>query len=303
MGTWADMISISTTWNYHRHGAIGPAVREIADLGFTGVEIRAKGPVPDHRTGGQSIREGRMRCLSVHAPLMPGPWHDGDPTRDFASTDDVRRSRAVQAVLTAVPAAAAAGAEIVVLHAGEVEMDRAAERQEEWLALAVAGHDIGEFVAAALAERRRRRDVHLEAAARSLFDLGRAAPDVTFAIEGRLHFHEIPDLEEVELLLSDAAGRRVAFWHDTGHAELLGKLGVTDSEAWLDRFGSRTAGIHLHDVMGTQDHLPPGGGEIDWRAIAHSVGMGMAKVMEVHRRHAAGELLRGADHLASVGIA
>lgn len=297
------MISISTTWNYHRHGAIAPAAREISDLGFTGVEIRAKGPVPDRQEGGQAIRDGRMRCRSVHAPLMPGPWHDGDPTRDFASTDEAQRLRAVQAVLTAVPAAAAAGAEIIVLHAGEVAMDRAAEHQEEWLAQVVAGRDVGAAVAAALAERRELRDAHLEAAARSLFDLNRASPDVTFAIEGRLSFHEIPDLEEVELLLSDAGGRRVAYWHDTGHAQIIGKLGVTDPGAWLSMFGNRTAGVHLHDVLGTLDHLPPGGGEVDWVAVAQGLGVGMVRVLEIHRRHAPGELLRGADHLASVGIA
>ncbi len=296
------MIAISTTWNYHRHGAIAPAVREISDLGFTAVEIRAKGAVPDHQDGGRAIREGRIRCRSIHAPLTTGPWIDGDPTRDFASTDELQRTRAVRAVLTAVPAAAASGADIIVVHAGEVAMDRAAERQEGWLADIVKGKDVTSEVTAALADRKKLRDAHLEAAARSLFDLTRAAPDVTFAIEGRLHFHEIPNLEEVELLLLDAGGRRVAYWHDTGHAHLIGKLGVTEPLAWLDSHGGRTVGIHLHDVVGDLDHLPPGGGEVDWPGIAQAAGSAMVKVMEIHRRHAPGELLRGADHLASVGL-
>ena len=113
-----------------------------------------------------------------------------------------------------------------------------------------------------------------------------APPPGTIAarIEAAAHakdIHEIPDLEEVELLLSDAAGRKVAYWHDTGHAEVLSKLGVTASPAWLERFGSRTAGVHLHDVLGPVDHLPPGGGEVDWAGVAHYLATGKRDLLDV----------------------
>jgi sugar phosphate isomerase/epimerase len=297
------MIAVSTTWNFERHGALAPAIREIADLGFNAVELRAKGAVPDREEGGRACREGRVSCRSVHAPLTPGAWSDGDPSRQFASTDESSRVRAVAAVLTALPAAAAAGADLVVLHAGEVAIPGARALQEGWLRDIVAGKSVTEEVARALATRRERRDAHLEAAARSLFELCRAAPDVTFAMEGRLHFHEIPDHEEVELLLSDLGSRKVAYWHDTGHAHQTGRLTGIDPMAFFDSHGSRTAGVHLHDVVGTVDHLPPGGGEVDWPGVAHHAGRGMVKVLEVNGRHSPGELLAGASHLASLGLA
>lgn len=297
------MLAVSTTWNFDRRGGLRAAVAEIAELGYEGVELRAQGAVPDLAEAGEFCREKRVRCRSVHLPLTPFGWSGGDPSRELASPDEASRARAVAAALLGLPAAAAARAEILVLHLGEVEVPEARSRQRRWLAAALEGPPPGEEVAAALAERRALRDAHLEAAARSLFDLRRAAPEVVFALESRLHFHEIPDLEEVELLVSDAGGRGVAYWHDTGHVHLQGMLGIADPLAWLERHGRHTAGLHLHDVAGGTDHLPPGAGEVDWVGTRELAGSGMLRVLEVHGRHSAAELALGADHLRSLGLA
>ncbi len=289
------MLAVSTTWNHGRHAALCPAVRELAALGYEAVELRARGAAPDREEAGRLCRDLRIRCRSVHAPLTAGPWTDGDPSRDLASLDEARRARAVASVLGTLPAAAEARAEVIVLHLGEVEVERARERQEAWLAAVTAGDPLPGDREAARAERAALRDRHLAAAARSLFELTRAEPEVTFALENRLHFHEIPDLEEVELLLEDAAGKRVAYWHDTGHAHLLGRVGGPDPAAWLARHGPRCAGLHLHDVVGGVDHLPPGGGEVEWAAVREGISSRMLRVLEVHARHSAEELAAGAS--------
>jgi sugar phosphate isomerase/epimerase len=296
------MLSVSTTWNYARHGALRPAIAELADLGFEAVELRAKGAVPDLEEAGALCRDARIRCPSVHAPLTEAEWAHGDPSKGLGSLDEGRRKQAVREVLSTLRAAAPARASVAVLHLGQVDVARAKERQKEWIGKVVAG-ERPEGVEEAMAERAAARDAHLEAAARSLFDLTRAEPGITWAMEGRLYFHEIPALDEVELLLSDAGVPNVAYWHDTGHAHQLARIGVADALAWLDRYGSRAAGIHLHDVVGALDHMPPGGGELDWPGVVGYVSSGMIRVMEVHGRHSAGELLAGADYLRDLGLA
>jgi sugar phosphate isomerase/epimerase len=36
----------------------------------------------------------------------------------------------------------------------------------------------------------------------------------------------------------------------------------------LRRFAGRMVGIHLHDIVGWRDHLPPGLGQVDWDMVA-----------------------------------
>ncbi|MCU0728330.1 MAG: sugar phosphate isomerase/epimerase [Planctomycetes bacterium] len=296
------MLSVSTSWNFERAGSLAAAARGLSDLGYRGVELRAQGAVPDLDSAGAACRGLRVRCRSVHAPLTAGPWSEGDPSREIASLDEARRRAAVESVLGTLPVAAAAGAEVIVVHLGEVAIEGARNRHREWFRAIDEGRPIAEDVTAALAERRAKRDPYLEAAARSLFELTRAESAVVFAVECRLYYHEIPALDEMELLLSDAGKRKVAYWHDAGHAHLLGRVGAADPLAWLARYGGRCAGLHLHDVIGTTDHYPPGPGEVDWAGLRAGAGAGMLRVMEVHGRHSAAELAAGAAHLHALGL-
>ncbi len=296
------MLSVSTSFNFGRCGSLSAAVRDAAKLGFAGVELRAQGAAPDREAAGALCRDLRLRCRSVHAPLTPGPWDGGDPTKEIASADETKRRAAVRAVLDTLPAAAAAGAEVIVVHLGEVPAEGASARQRGWLRALAAGQDPAADVRAALADRNRRRDPHLLAAARSLFDLTRAEPDVRFAFEVRMYWNEIPSLDEVEVLLSDSAGKRVSWWHDTGHAHYLGRVGITDPLAWLSRYGASCAGLHLHDMAGETDHLPPGLGEVDWTGLSALAGAGMLRVLELSSRCGAAEALGGARHLETVGL-
>ena len=83
------MIAVSTTWNYHRHGAIAPAVREIADLGFTAVEIRAKGAVPDHQRATMPTIQARF-SLSSWSPFC-GPI--STPTSSYAEEGESKAKK------------------------------------------------------------------------------------------------------------------------------------------------------------------------------------------------------------------
>jgi sugar phosphate isomerase/epimerase len=77
-----------------------------------------------------------------------------------------------------------------------------------------------------------------------------------------------------------------------------GLAGLTPAEAWLEAYGRRLAGCHLHDAAGEVDHLPPGRGEVDWDAVAAAVSAAPVKVLEVAPGARPEELAAGAELVA-----
>ncbi|MEN8149047.1 MAG: TIM barrel protein [Planctomycetota bacterium] len=275
------MLSVSTLSGFGRSGSVVAAVRELGELGFEAVELSADAAAPDGLAAAALCREKRVQVRTIAAPFSELPWVDGDPTRDLASTDDARRRRSVAAVLAAVPAAAVVQAEAIVVRFGEMEL---------------AGESPDPEV------RRATRDRWLDAAARSLFDLTRACPDVTFAVRTPGTWRGLPDPDEMEMLFDDAGDARVGYAHDVAAADRLGAAGLADPAAWLARHGPRAVRVVLSDRIGDLDRLPPGGGEVDWAVVAAGVAASMSPVLEVGANHSPAEIVRAAEFLRDRGI-
>ncbi len=299
------MIAASTTWNVVRCGGLVAAAAELRDLGFGAVELRAKDGAPDAATCGEGLRALGVRVVSAHAPLAPGP-ETGEALDALASADVRAREWAVAALLASAGAAKDAGTALVVVHAGEVPVPGARDRLRRWRGMVgldgVVPAGVREEAAALRAERAPLRDAALAALVRALHAACRAEPEVTFALETRLHLHEIPALDEVEILFSEVGSKRLAYWHDTGHAAVQEALGGPPAGAWLARHGPRCAGVHLHDVAGLADHLPPGAGTIPWREVAAALPSRCVRTLEVNRRWPAEMLLEGRRVLEAAGI-
>src|SRR5262249_34302450 len=122
---------------------------------------------------------------------------------------------------------------------------------------------------AAVRKRRAMAEPYLEGARRSLRELVAASEPlgITIGIENRYHFHEIPLPEEYEILLDGYVNEQAGHWHDTGHAEVIHRLGFVDRYEWLHRLSGRSVGAHLHDVLGLGDHRSPGDGDVGWEYI------------------------------------
>jgi sugar phosphate isomerase/epimerase len=279
------MLAISTSWSFPRRGNLADAVDDVAAIKFDAVELRANGAAPDHLDGARHAAEIRMKCPSVAAPLDPRPWAAGDPLLGLSSPDETRRRAAVNAALTTLPAASAAGARVILIRLGEVEVP------------GLTADDPPD-----LDRRREHRDRHLDAAARSLFELLRAESGVVWSIETPRTWLSLPDLEEVELLVSDAGRRSVAYTHDVAAAHRLGGLGVADPEAWLEAHGAVTSGVLLSDRAGEFEGLPPGAGEVDFAGLAAQVGSGMLRTLLLDPRHPAADVVAGAERLKGLGL-
>jgi sugar phosphate isomerase/epimerase len=98
----------------------------------------------------------------------------------------------------------------------------------------------------------------------------RAILDTAKALDVRIMYepldteHDAP--EHIETILTELP--ELLLHLDLGHSNLFGR----NPAAMIRRFAARLHHIHLHDNDGRSDqHLPPGAGNIDWRAVMRAL--------------------------------
>jgi sugar phosphate isomerase/epimerase len=276
---------------------------QVTRLGFEGVEL-------EYRLSASVLDQMRSRLkvppavFSIHN-FFPNP---GEPegrsgSGDYfllSSLDPEEKTQAIKYTLRTMVHASELGAKAVVLHLGHVEM---ADPQARFFELYRGGQvndPVGRrFLVEQTQIRNARRDKYLSAVLRSLEVLNREAErlNVTLGIENRCHFHEIPDLEEVGLILDTFRGGRVSYWHDVGHAAIQEALSICGQRELLTAYAERLAGIHLHDVNVLEDHLAPGKGNVDFGEILETIPPEAIKILELHPKVKERDLLTGLEIL------
>jgi sugar phosphate isomerase/epimerase len=96
-----------------------------------------------------------------------------------------------------------------------------------------------------------------------------AEKGVRLGLENREKFEELPVDEDLPALLQTLSRPAIAgYWHDTGHAELKERMGLTTQQRLLEENAARLLGFHLHDVDADgHDHQPVGRGRVDFRMV------------------------------------
>ena len=102
-------------------------------------------------------------------------------------------------------------------------------------------------------------------------------------------------------LLELAGPDRLGFVYDVGHAQALARLGFFPHEEWLRRFAARMIGVHLHDVVGVNDHTAPGRGEVDFRMVAKYLPGDAFRTLEVQSSNSPEQIARGLQILVDAG--
>lgn len=280
----------------------------LAALEFDGIELEYRVRPETLRQMGR--RPGReIPVFSVHAffpnPVGVGGTGSGANAYLFSNPDREERAVAVRHGLATLEAAERLGARAVVLHLGRVPVapELLAEYRQLDSAEGVPTPELLAAVAAVLAARDRLREPHLEAVLRSLDRLNREAlrRGLLLGIENRFHAHEIPLHDEVGRILREFDGGAVRYWHDVGHALNHQRLGIGSQSAWLETYGARLAGCHLHDIRAGQDHLAPGTGEADFTAILRQLPADAVKILEIRPSVPRDELIAARDFLRSLG--
>jgi sugar phosphate isomerase/epimerase len=286
-----------------------------AALGFEAVELNHSMDAAQAGAILAASRSGALPVTGVHAPapLRSHPGRGKNRDLNLATTEEVERRLAVTDHLASVDLAAEAGARVVVVHLGHIEVpgggrlagerrlrsmyDRRTHLREEWDAT----------IEATLRERAALAPPHLDAAARSLEAMAEHASrrGVTLGVETRLDFHQVPLPGELRDLLAPYPSDVAGYLHDVGHAEVHHRLGLTHRAAWWDEVGSRLVGLHLHDVRGLTDHRAPDNGDVDFAWLAERIRAAnplATRTFEIDQHEPDEDVARGLRLLADAGL-
>ena len=280
--------------------------RYAADAGYDAIEV-------SHSTSPEKLRQildsGILPVTSIHqpAPLVEVEGGKSNHDLNLASTRRSEHARALRHALRSVEWAAEAGASALVVHLGEVEGSFSGTTAE--LYRLFRQHGIRDNRAAeARAEMEQRRaeaaPANLEAARASLEQLVEAARPhgIVIGLENRLEYHHIPLPAESIALMEGFAPEEVGHWHDTGHAEVLDRLGFLPHRSWFDELGDRLVGAHVHDVRGVVDHRAPGTAQLDWEKVAAGLSSLDAITLEIDQRESDDDVRAAPAFLRSVGL-
>jgi len=298
------MLSISTSWNSHRHTSGRDIIDEIKAAGFDTVELNfALTESAVEEILSQKDR-GLIMISSLHnmcpLPTEVAPEHASPDYYCLSSPDKAERKRAVKAAERTLIYAKRLGAGAVVLHAGRIEMK---DRTRDLASLREEPGRFESLRSEMVHQRLGLGKAYLENVVHSLEELVPFANGlgVAIGIENRYYYREIPVMEELEALFAHFKTGEIYYWHDVGHAEVFERLGLASHRELLKRFSGRLLGMHLHDIIGPiTDHRAPGKGTFDFSIVKPYIRPETILVMEVHEPATAQDIRAGADHLARV---
>lgn len=302
------MLALSTSWKSSQcdHGLdLLAAVRAFDPAG---VELEYRIHQPMFNQMRDALKQSGLPVSSIHNFFphpadMPRHMAGGD-LFSLAAPDSEERSMAVRYTRQCLECANDLEAGVVVLHCGQVDMEHQKEKIYEFEKEGVDSESAEAFWTVKLAEREAKEQKHLDALCRSLEQLLKSAEKqgVRLGLENRYHYYQIPNLDEFDRLFHEFEGAPMGYWHDMGHAHAQELLGLVPAGSYLDRYGSRLVGMHLHDAKGLDDHMAPGAGEIDFEPVKALASDGLPCVMELRPGTPDEAVEEGIEHLRRIGI-
>ena len=304
------MLSLSTAFNCAQARSWKKLLAETGKLGFSALELNVEIPSSWMKDIVSAVEKGRIIISSLHnyCPALENIPEGRTIYSGYHLTaeDDEERRQAVENTLVTIDWAARVGARAVVIHSGEVVTEPSG--REFFKYIMQFGHEgklYLNYVQAIRDDRKRQSPRFRENLFRSLDAvLPRAIEkNICLGLENRFFLHEIPDVEEVPLLLERYPDRHVGYWHDTGHAEVFVRQGwIPRHTDYLQAAGDRIIGFHLHDLRKLTDHFAPGSGDFDFSIITPFVTEKTIKVVEAHARSTSAEVRASIAFLKEKGI-
>jgi len=297
-------VALSTMWGIKRFERFGDFFAAGQEAGFARFEL-------NHAVNSamlDGVHLNGYRVTSVHEPCPADVSTAELKQRDWliSATDEENRQHGVEAVRRSIDLAQALGASVVIVHSGRVNTDESLESVLRHMCRGgKAGTPEYEQAKARMMDvRAERADVHLQAVRRSLDELAAyaARKGVRLALENRDHYFEMPLLDELDFLLNQGYGETVGYWHDIGHAEKSQYKGYGSHEEWLKRFAPKMIGVHLHDIVGLDDHLAAGRGDMNWDMVARYLPENVLRTCEFQNTNSPGQIADGLRWLAEKGF-
>ena len=297
------MIALSTLWNSTKAESAEKIISQILDIGFEAVEL-------DYHLTGAIVDEMKQflgsniqtMCIHNFCPIpdiLPKEMAGSDAFLLSASGRE-ERERAVEYTLRTIELADSLETRIVICHLGHVEIS---DPTETLIDLYDRGEKESEDYESLLLESKDKRQIeqqrNLDAVFFSLDRLIRRAEqlDVSIGIENRRKLSQIPDFDEIGIILGEFDGANIGYWHNTGYAQLQDNLGIASHEDFLKQYSDKMIGIHLHDVKGTTEHLVPGMGDLDFGIVSKYLQQDIVKVIQLKPKSDREEIMEALSYL------
>lgn len=301
------MLSLSTCCFGNAKMSTAEVLAEVGRLGFASIEWGVGAVRLDEAEVAAAVRAGDVTVTSVHALAgLEGGTGINVQGGDIASRDARRREATIEATCRTIDLARRLNVGAVVLHAGGVEgllYDQCVEVMRNWKQMS-ASPTFHKKLEQLRVLRRQEAPEYVRRTIESLAEVVRRAGEFPLGLETRYVYSQVPLPDELEGIWAALGRDCFGYWHDVGHARIQQLFGAVPEEAWLDRFADRLLGVHLHDMIGTRDHMPPGQGELDLASVAAGIsGRPCARVMELSSVYLADAIVAGRKHLESLGLA
>lgn len=255
-------------------------LREIADLGFTHVELSHGIRIVLVPGIIRAVDEGFIKVSSVHnfCPLPAGIQHAAPNLFQPSATDRGAHEQWLRYTRRTLDFAEKMKARTVVLHLGSVKFfwfppsRKLAAYLEKVNGASTEDAKYVELLRKACIRLRENMAPAWEQVLKSLEEIGSyaAARGITLGCENREKFEELPIDDDFEAMFSAlSANVPCGYWHDTGHAQIKQSLGLIKHSDHLAKLAPRAIGFHLHDVNSAgKDHQVIGTGSVDFEMVS-----------------------------------
>ncbi len=282
------MLALSTSWQSGESATAGEMLAAMLSLEIAGIELSYHISEDFYQAMKGPLKHSGLKAVSIHnyfpiPKVRKSPKGSGDLFL-LSSPDHKERQNAIHYTTKTIEYAAELGAGAVVLHCGVVEMDPELQRIYQYYdSNRLDLEEAQIFIRNKLKERDSFKGKCLDSLLSSLDHLVSIAEKqgVLLGLENRYHYHELPGLDDFKVIFDTFKGAPIGYWHDTGHAHANETLGLIPKNALLQNYADRLIGVHLHDALGLDDHIPPGTGEIDFKSLNPYLDTGTLRVMEI----------------------
>ena len=290
-------LAFSTSWNAFRYDKARDMLFEIKKLGFTDLELSFNLTLSMVSEIAALKKKLGLNVRSVHnfCPIPEDiPRKDALPDcYSIASFDEEERKTAVQYTKRTIDTASLLGAQVVVLHCGRVQVE---DRTRRLIELYDRGlKDSEAFLTLKQEFMRDRASIaspFFDNALTSLEELNKyvEGKSVYLGVENRFYYAEIPNFDEIGVILKEFKSSRIFYWHDTGHAQVMENLGLARHKDYLESYSKAMIGTHIHNVAGCVDHQAPVIGQLDFSELKPYLKKETLKVIEAHKQATAGDI-------------
>jgi sugar phosphate isomerase/epimerase len=300
------MYSFSSCWNSSRHADGRAMLREIRELGFEYAELSHGTRVSLVPGILDAVDAGEIKISSVHnfCPLPMGVTGSAPNLYQFSAEKPRERELAIKHTLKTIEFAVRVKAPLVVLHLGSMDLKDYTGKLGEMLERGGKGSPkFQKLCAEAAAAREARKGKFFERTCETLRQIVPVAEKhgIKLGCENREAVQELPVEGDFPQMFRDFNSPSMAYWHDTGHAQIKENLGFIQHVTHLQMLAPHLAGFHIHDVKyPARDHTPPGTGTVDFAALKPFVKPEHIKVFELSPALPVDLVQRGIAHIKAV---